>query len=94
MRFRGRAYQDIRIDEEGWYRVKYKVYNGIRESEYASKVIYVQPELIPTVEFDIPNLTVYRDPENYLKSSLDVTVLYNSPDDEIDLKEKQVKYFV
>lgn len=92
--FKGKAYQDIRIDKEGWYRVKYKVYNGIRESDYAVKIIYVQPELLPAVDFNIPNLTVYRDPDNQLKSVFDVIVLYNSPDDAIDLEKSKLSISV
>ena len=43
--FKGKQIQDIRFDKEGWYNVRYKVYNGIKESDWASRNIYIASEL-------------------------------------------------
>ncbi|MBA1336511.1 MAG: hypothetical protein HPY66_2946 [Firmicutes bacterium] len=88
--FRGRQMQDIRIDKEGWYRIKYKVVNEMRESDYAEKNVYVQSELSPVVGVNIPNAIVYRDPNNLLKVVFDVVINYTSPDDKIDTDQSKL----
>ncbi|KXG73771.1 hypothetical protein [Thermotalea metallivorans] len=92
--FPAKKIQDLRFDKEGVYRITYITYNGLLESEPFSKEVVIQPELKPTVDINVSTPIVYRDPNYDLKAFLHVTVLYNSPDDKIDLDRSflTVKY--
>ena len=88
--FRGKYYQNIRIDKEGWYRIKYKVTNAIKESDWAEQTLYVSPELGITTDINVAQPVVYRNTDNALKSRLDITVQCSSPDDEIDWDQSRL----
>lgn len=88
--FKAKKNISIRIDKEGWYRGKYKVYNGRKESDWHIIEFYVSPELLPSVDINVGSTIVYRDPENQLKSKLEVVVDYSSPDDKISLAKSKL----
>lgn len=92
--FRGKDIQHVRFDKEGLYRILYKVFNGLRESDFVEEIIYVAEERYPTVEIEILSPLVYRNPNNELKSELRVTADYKLPDeepkDEIDFERSRL----
>ncbi len=80
--FRGKETQDIRIDKDGTYRVSYKVYNGLRESDFVEEIINVAEERYPTVDINVMTPLVYRNPDNQLMSEIAVEVDYRLADEE------------
>ncbi|AOT68342.1 hypothetical protein [Geosporobacter ferrireducens] len=88
--FRGKKFQDFRVDKSMDIRVRYTVFNGLKNSPYAVKEFYIEPDLEPTVDIDVLQSVVYREAENELKSKLRVVATYNSPDDEIDLEKSKL----
>ncbi|MTI53782.1 hypothetical protein [Geosporobacter ferrireducens] len=88
--FRGKKFQDFRVDKSMDIRVRYTVFNGLKNSPYAVKEFYIEPDLEPTVDIDVLQPVVYREAENELKSKLQVIATYSSPDDEIDLDQSKL----
>lgn len=96
--FKGKKEQDIRIDKDGWYRIKYQVYNGRHVSEFDEReytniqYIEVKPEVAPEVNIEIPYKTVFRDNNNSLISETILDLEFNSVDDDIDLDSLKVSF--
>jgi hypothetical protein len=88
--FKSKKIQDLRFDKPGVYKISYKVTNGIKESEYYSRELVIEPEFLPSVDINVGSPVVYRDPANDLKAFISVTVDYSSPDDEIDLDKSKL----
>lgn len=88
--FRGKKFQSVRFDKEGDYRVKYKVYNGKEESDFAIQIIHIEPELYPTASIEVSNSLVYRNPDNKLRTTIEVFVEHNSEDDEINIEKSKL----
>lgn len=88
--FRAKKLLSVRIDKDGWYRASYNVVNERKESEWYVEEFYVSPELGITVDINVGQPVVYRDPDNELKSKLTVIVDYNSIDDEIDIEKSKL----
>jgi hypothetical protein len=91
--FKGKKIQDIRFDQDMYVRIYYTVFNGLKSSEYTIRELYVEPETGPTVDINVKEAIVYRDPDNELKSKLDVAVTYYSDDDEIDLNKSILTFY-
>lgn len=91
--FKAKDIQHLRFDLDGIYKIWYKVFNGLKESDWVSEEINISPELQPSVDINVSQNMVYRDPNNKLKSKLDVIVDYSSSDDEIDLEESKLLVF-
>lgn len=92
--FRGRKNQSLRFDTAGVFRITYYTWNGLKLSKPFVREIVVEPELLPTVDIQVANPVVYREPNYDLKAFMHVVVYYNSPDDEIDLDKSYltIKY--
>lgn len=68
----------FRIDLNGNYRISYKVWNGLKESKWATKDINVSPELLPSLDIRVtPQPTAYRNPDNDLMTEITVIADYN-----------------
>lgn len=82
--FKGKQLLSIRIDKEGWYKARYKVYNHRKESDWYEEEFYVAPKLSPRANINVEAPVVFRDPDNELKVKMEVIVDYESLDEEID----------
>jgi len=88
--------RDIRFDKDGRYRVTYKVFNGLKESDWVNEELVIKPELLPAVDINIVgDAVIFRktdtgDQDLELGSTLNVSVNYSSPDDEIDLDRSKL----
>lgn len=83
--FKGKKIQDLRFDQDGVYRITYYTWNGLKLSKPFIREVVIEPELLPTVDIQVASPVVYREPNHTLRAFMHVLVLYNSPDDEIDL---------
>ena len=83
--FKGKEVQELRIDTSGEFKFRYKVYNGKKESDWVETIVYIAPELPLIIsDVEVAENEVYRDVNDDLRAKLEVTVTYDSPDDEID----------
>ncbi|WIV11127.1 hypothetical protein [Proteiniborus sp. MB09-C3] len=82
--FKGKQLLSIRIDKEGWYKARYKVYNHRKESDWYEEEFYVSPKLSPRADISVGAPVVFRAPDNELKVKMEVIVDYESLDEEID----------
>lgn len=85
--FKGKQLISIRIDKEGWYKARYKVYNHRKESDWYEEEFYVSPKLSPRADISVGAPVVFRAPDNELKVKMEVIVDYESLDEEIDFDE-------
>lgn len=86
----------FRSDIDGPFKVSLKLFNGLKESDWVSKEIVVMPELWPSIDINAGQPVIYRNPDNQLKSQMQVIVHYGVdqaevPLDTIDL-EKSILY--
>lgn len=82
--FKGKQLLSIRIDKEGWYKARYKVYNHRKESDWYEEEFYVSPKLSPRADISVGAPVVFRDPDKELKVKMEVILDYESLDEEID----------
>ena len=74
----------LRFDEHGYYQITYQVTNHVRDSEPTQKIFYVHEEIPPTIDVNIPESTVYRDPDDHLKARFEVNYAFGIHQEEYD----------